>query len=96
MAEPELIHMPERIPEVVTVTQTSGVRFTPNELRVLKAETGKTMTQLMGPEADDADRMQTIAWLRLRRDGHAVKWEDCGDIAIDIEVAADDPTPTVS
>ena len=25
-----------------------------------------------GPDADDADRMQTIAWLRIRRDGKAV------------------------
>jgi len=84
--------MPERLPDEVTITQTSGARFTPNEIRKLKAETGKTMTELMGPEADDADRMQTLVWLRLIREGHEVTWAACADIAINVEVEPDDPT----
>jgi hypothetical protein len=84
--------MPERLPESIVLTQTSGARFTPNELRRLKDETGRTMTELLGPEADDADRMQTLTWLRLLRDGHTVKWDECADVAIEIVVAPDDPT----
>ena len=92
MAEPELIHMPKPLPDEVTITQTSGARFTPNELRKLKAETGRTMTELLGPEADDGDKMQTLAWLSLTRDGYSVTWAGCGDIAINIKVEPDDPT----
>ena len=51
------------------------------------------MTDLLGPEADDADRMQTIAWLRLRRDGNPVAWDECGDVGIEINVP-DAPDPT--
>jgi hypothetical protein len=93
MAEPDVIPMPERMPEEVVIQATAGVRFTPNELRALKEETGRSMTELMGPEADDADRMQTLAWLRLRRDGHPVVWEALGDIAIEVAVA-ELPDPT--
>jgi len=96
MAEPELAHLPKPLPEFVTVTQTMGARFTPNELRRLKTETGKTMTELMGPEADDADRMQTLVWLRLVREGHAVTWEECAEVAINVEIEPPDPTATGS
>ena len=71
MAARDLIPVPE--PLTVVLTEATGVRFSPNELRALKAETGRSMTDLLGPEADDADRMQTIAWLRLRRDGNPVR-----------------------
>jgi hypothetical protein len=91
MAEPELIQM--RPPESVTITQATGVRFTPNELRALKAETGRTMTELLGPDADDGDRMQTLAWLSLRREGHPLAWESCADIEISVQDAGP-PDPT--
>lgn len=80
------------LPDSVKLTTTAGTRFTPNELRKLKAETGRTMTELLGPEADDGDKMQTLAWLMLTRDGYALSWSECGDIHIEIEVPADDPT----
>ena len=73
MAEPQLIQMPTTRRCTVSLDATMGVRFSPNELRALKAETGRSMTELLGPEADDADRMQTVAWLRLRRDGNPVR-----------------------
>lgn len=88
-----IAHLPDRqLPDEVKLTTTAGTRFTPNELRRLKAETGRTMTELLGPEADDGDKMQTLAWLMLTRDGFEVTWADCGDIHIEIEVPADDPT----
>lgn len=92
MAEPELVQLPKALPESVTITQTSGSRFTPNELRRLKLETGKGLTELLGPGADDADKMQTLVWLRLTREGHVVKWEECADVWVNIEVEPDDPT----
>lgn len=90
MAEP--LELPRRLPDSVTITSTSGSRFTPNELRKLKASTGKTMTELLGPDADDGDKMQTLAWLSLTRDGYDVAWQECGDLAIVVEVPPDDPT----
>jgi hypothetical protein len=84
--------MPEQVPAFVKFSTAGGVRFTPNEIRALKAETGRTLTDMLGPDADDADRMQTIAWLNLRRDGNAVAWADCGDVAIEVETPTPDPT----
>jgi len=91
MADPDVIPMP-RQPGMVTIESTDGVRFTPNELRRLKAETGRTMTELLGPDADDGDRMQTLAWLHLLREGTPIQWDACGDVAIEIKVAQPDPT----
>lgn len=87
MAAPDVIPMPEPLPESIAIEAT-GIRFTPNELRALKAETGRSMTELMGPDADEADRMQTLAWLNLRRDGRAVPWDKCGDVAMEFETPA--------
>lgn len=94
MAHAELAAMPKEIPKVVVVTQRTGARFTPNQMRALKAETGKTMDQLFGEDADDGDKMQTLAWLGLRRLGIEIPWGDCGDI--DIEFRQDEPDPTKS
>lgn len=92
MAQP-LTVMAEQLPELVTITQTTGVRFTPNELRLLKADTGRGLNELMGEDADDADRMQTLAWLRLRREGRQVAWADLGDVLVEVRAeAAADPT----
>lgn len=87
MAEPEVVQLPERpqVPEVLKLSAEFGMRFSPNDIRELKAETGKRLSELTGEEADEADQMQTMAWLRLRREGHAVRWSDCGDIAIEFE-----------
>ena len=92
MADADVITLPEPLPAVVKFQTAGGVRFTPNEIRALKAETVKTFTDLIGPDADDADRMQTIAWLNLRREGRAIAWADCGDVAIEVDNAATDPT----
>ena len=37
-----------------------------------KAATGRTLTELTGEQADEADAMQTMAWLHLRRSGDPV------------------------
>ena len=61
-------------------------------LRRLKTETGKTLEELLGEEADDADRMQTIVWLQLTRQGFEVGWAEAGDVAVDFVAERPDPT----
>jgi hypothetical protein len=96
LADPHVIPMPEPeppIPDAVTITgQPSDFRLTANEMRRLKDETGRTMTELMGEEADDADRMQAMVWLKLRRDGHDATWDQAGDVAVEYEPEQQDPT----
>lgn len=96
MAEPELARLPEPKPELpssVTVTGlVSDFRLTPNEMRRLKAETGRPLSELASETADEADRLQTMVWLRLRRDGLEVRWDECGDVALEVEEPAPDPT----
>jgi len=101
MAESEVIRLPEPEPEELIVgsveVDPSGVRFTPNELRALKAESGRTFTELTGPDADDADRMQALGWLAVRRDGRPMPWAAAAELEIVFrspEDAAPDPTPT--
>lgn len=87
----------EPLPTVVNVdpqNMAATTRLAPNELRALKQQTGKTMNELLGEDADDADRMQTLVWLRIRRDhGRTdVTWNECGDVEVGFEAAAVDPT----
>jgi len=83
----------EPLPEAVTITGSGAdLRLTANEMRHLKAVTGRTMTELMGAEADEADRLQAMVFMRLRRDGHDPTWEQAGDVAV--EYTEDQPDPT--
>jgi len=52
--------------------------FSPNELRVLKAMTGRTLENLMG---DECDSIQAMVWLALRDLGFTgVTWDECADV----------------
>ena len=91
MAEP--VRLPTReLPESVTVSQTPDLRMTPNQMRALKAETGRTLEELMGEGADDADRLQAMVWLELRRQGYHAEWDAIGDVGIEIKAEPSDPT----
>jgi hypothetical protein len=93
MAEAEGVRrLPQQLPEQLTISGTPDLRMTPNQIRALKAATGKTLEQLMGPQADDGDRMQAIAWLELRRLGFEVDWEEAGDVPLQFETEEPDPT----
>jgi hypothetical protein len=85
-----VIQMPPRLPEAVTVS--GDFRMTANEMRRLKEVSGRTMTELMGEEADDADRVQAMVWLKLRREGHDPTWDQAGDVGIDYAAPVPDPT----
>ena len=88
---------PERreIPETVILSPDSiSLRLTPNEMRKVAETTGQNLDALLGEDAEMADRMQTIVWIRLRREGHDLSWDQAGDIVV--EFAAVDPTSAAS
>lgn len=66
--------------------------MSPNDMRALKAETGRTLSDLMEGD-DDADRVQAVVWLRLRREGYELTWEDAGAVAVEFR-EDDPPDPT--
>lgn len=80
------------IPESVVLTDAPDMRLSPNDMRELKQMTGRRLTELTGEGADEADAMQTMAWLKLRRDGNPVPWDRLGDVQIVFEPAEPDPT----
>ena len=83
--EPEL-------PDFVVVGDDPDIRLRPNEMRVLKAQTGRTLQELLGPEGDEEDRLQLLIWLELRRQGFEPSWEEAGDVAVTVEQKPADPT----
>jgi hypothetical protein len=92
MANPENVSkLPPPLPTEITIKGTPDVRLTANEMRRLKADTGKTLTDLMGEDADEADRMQTMVWLELRRQDFDVHWTDVGDVALEFVPEPPDP-----
>lgn len=95
MAE-SLAPVPETppLPDFIVVSAQPGeFRLSPNELRRLKDETGRTLTELVGDDADEADRMQALVWLKLRRDGYRdVTWDEAGDVEVEYSEPTPDPT----
>jgi len=83
------------LPELLELKAAEARRIpSPGAQRALKAETGKTFDQLCGPEADSADRIQTLIWLKLRRDRPGLRWADCDDVTVQVEEGALDVDPT--
>lgn len=95
MAEP-VTALRRPLPEKIRMAQS----LTPNEMRLLKAATGRSLTELIGGDAEDMeqapDRMQTMIWIALRRAGYDVSWEAAGDVEPDMAPVAPDPTPSAS
>lgn len=82
------------LPEMVHISAAESQRIpSPGTQRALKAETGKSWDTLVGPDADSADRIQTMIWIHLRRQHPGLRWADCDEIAVQLEEgAAVDPT----
>ena len=76
----------QQLPTTVRVGGTP--RLTPNELRMLKVTTGRTLQELF---ADEADAMQAMVWVKLRREGFSVSWDQAGDVEADMADAPVDP-----
>jgi hypothetical protein len=77
----------QQLPREVLVGTTP--RMSPNEMRVLKAQTGRTLESIMGDEADAA---QALVWLELRRQGYSPTWDQAADVFAVYEAAADPTT----
>lgn len=97
MAEAESVRpFPGRPREVVIrVSESGDVGFTPRELRMIREQVGKSWTELVQDDERDADRWMVQAWLKLRREGHDLSWDDMEDMVIRLEVDVDveiDPT----
>jgi hypothetical protein len=92
--EPAPVDRRLSLPAVVAMSATECGRVpSPGTQRALKAQTGKGFDELVGANADTADRFQTFIWMKLRRDIPDLRWDECGDVEIDIEEGAfADPT----
>ena len=86
MAEPEVVHLPERrpLPEVVEIDVSVGMPpHSPRETSLLREQTGRGFQELAGEDADDGDRERVMVWFKLRRLGYEPTWEEAGDVLID-------------
>lgn len=86
---------PRALPELIHLTTAESQRIpSPGTQRALKAETGQNWAALVGPDADSADRIQTMIWIQLRRQFPGLRWDDCADIDVQVEEGALDTDPT--
>jgi hypothetical protein len=86
-----------QVPEFVTLSQSEMRRIpSPGTQRELKAQTGRSFDELCGADGDQADRMQTMVWAKLRKDRPGLRWEDCADVDIEVEEGFADPTQPVA
>jgi hypothetical protein len=92
MAETDVARLPRPLPDSIRVAQN----MTPNEMRLLKAHTGRPLSELLGGDPEDMDmapdRIQSLVWVALRRAGYEVSWDDAGDVLPDTSEADVDPT----
>jgi hypothetical protein len=96
MADTEAVTQlrPPPVPSSIDIDPTAmaEVAMSPNELRQLKLQTGKNLSTLLGDEGEDADRLQVMVWLRLRRDGINASWDEAGDVSVVYRSTEPDPT----
>jgi len=85
------IHPPARIPERVTIAGDYLPAFTPRELEMIREQTGRAWTVLMGDDDSD-ERLVVTAWLKLRRSGHDLRLADMADVVIELVSGPPDPT----
>ena len=84
------------LPETVRIGQAEQHRIpSPGTQRALKAETGRGWDEMVGPDAESADRIQTMIWIHLRREIPGLRWDECDDVSIDIEEDSTPPNPSL-
>ncbi len=85
------------LPELIHLTADDARRVpAPGTQRDLRAQTGRSFDELVGETADGADRIQTMIWMKLRRDYPGLRWDDCADVDVIIDPGAlPDPTRLV-
>lgn len=67
--------------------------FTGRELALIKQATGKSLSELLDDEHSD-ERFLAFGWLKLRREGHDLAWDEMLDVVVRIRPgeSAADPT----
>lgn len=86
---PPLHAAPLPLPVPIHVDLTQPLRFTPKQLKELKAQTGRTFSELF---ADDP--FTVTAWLRLRREGWpTLRYADLEDCVIEAGAGGDAVSP---
>jgi hypothetical protein len=92
----ELLMTERELPEAVEITAGEARRIpAPGTQRELKAQTGRSFEELAGPEADGADRIQTLIWMKLRRQFPGLRWDEVDDVDVQVDegvLDAVDPT----
>jgi hypothetical protein len=82
--------------EPVEIDSEKPLRLSADAMRALKKATGRSMSDLLNDDDDDAARLQTMAFAELfRREarlGHlsdaAALWERAGSVELDLVVTA--------
>ena len=94
MAHPENvteIH-PAGLPVQVTLgTADRNVRFTPRELELIKDRYGRSLSELIADDSSD-DKLVVLAWLKLRREGYPVGFDQMADVVVELGDTPPDPT----
>ena len=67
------------------------MRFTPRELRLIREHTGRSYSEILNDDASD-ERFTVMAWLKARRDGTEIDFDDMDDVVIVLANSAVDPT----
>jgi len=94
MADAENVtQLPRALPDevVLRAEELATPRFTPRELRLIQEHLGRSFSQLVTDEASD-DKLAVVAWLKLRRDGYDVSWDEMDDVVISIAAESANPT----
>lgn len=75
-----------------SVKVSGNAAFSPNELRVLKAMSGKTLEQIMN---DEVDAVQAMIWCALRDEGFNPTWDEAAEVRGEMVVPEDQLDPTI-
>ncbi len=96
MTEPRSVNSKPLSVEL-TKEDLANPRFSPRELRVLRERTGMSLGQLLADEGND-EKFTALAWLKLRRSGQPLEWDDMDDVVIELKLteSALDPTSAPS
>lgn len=84
---PPVLTLPDEV--ILNRAEISSPRFTPRELRLIKAQTGSTLSSLLGDDASD-EKFVVFGWLKLRRMGHELDLADMDDVILCFDLDADD------
>jgi hypothetical protein len=90
LADTDLIAAPTEV--VIHRADMANPRFTPRELRLIRETLGRSFSSVLADEESD-DKFVVLAWLKLRRDGHELAWEEMDDVVLTFVTAEPEAAP---